>query len=79
MNSCGNSNIGTKLRGSKGLENQEDSVESKQEESLEKDDTDILSGYSLNDYNIPRATLVICQRNSNNYSTDHNFSRFKPR
>lgn len=78
MNSCGNSNIGTTLRGSKVSENQQDSVEGKLEENFEKDD-DILTGHSLHDYNIPRATLVICQRNSNNSSSDHTFSRFKPR
>ena len=79
MNSCGNSNIGTKLRGSKSSEIQEDPVGSRQAESSEKEDSDILGGYSSNDFSIPRGTLVICQRNSNNYSSDHSFSRFKPR
>ncbi|XP_031845911.1 serine/threonine-protein kinase Smg1 isoform X3 [Nomia melanderi] len=79
MNSCGNSNISTKLRGSKCLEVQEESVGNNQATELDKGDINVLSGYNSNDFNAPRGTLVICQRNSNHYSSDHSFSRFKPR
>lgn len=75
MNSCGNSKIGPNLRGSKSCEIQEDPVG--QAEISEKEDSK--TDYGLNDFSIPRGTLVICQRNSNNYSSDHSFSRFKPR
>ncbi|XP_076757575.1 serine/threonine-protein kinase Smg1 isoform X3 [Xylocopa sonorina] len=79
MNSCGNSNISTKLRGSKCSEIQEESVSNNRAGVLEKGDVNVLSGYNSNDFNAPRDTLVICPRSSNNYSSDHNFSRFKPR
>ncbi|KZC05708.1 Serine/threonine-protein kinase SMG1 [Dufourea novaeangliae] len=79
MNSCGNSNISTKLRGTKCLEVQEESVCNNRATELDKGDINVLTGYNTNDFNAPRGTLVICQRNSNNYSSDHSFSRFKPR
>ncbi|XP_076649018.1 serine/threonine-protein kinase Smg1 isoform X2 [Halictus rubicundus] len=79
MNSCGNSNISTKLRGSKCLEIQEESVGNNRATELDKGDVNALSGYNTNDFNAPRGPLVICQRNSNHYSSDHSFSRFKPR
>lgn len=76
MNSCGNSNISTRLRGSKCAETQEESIN--QLEEIEKEDSGVISGYNINDLHVPRSTLVICQRNSN-YSSDHGFARFKPR
>lgn len=78
MNSCGNSNTSTKLqaRGSKCAEAQDESVNQGRE--IEKEGSGVISSYSVNDLNVPR-TLVICQRNSNNYSSDHGFARFKPR
>ncbi|XP_011150895.1 serine/threonine-protein kinase SMG1 [Harpegnathos saltator] len=76
MNSCGNSNTGTRLRGSKYAEGQEESIN--QGGGLNKEDNSVISGYSVNDFNVPRNTLVICQRTSN-YSSDHGYSRFKPR
>lgn len=79
MNSCGNSNISTKLRGSKCSEIQEESVSNNRASVLEKGDVSVLSGYNSNDFNTPRGTLVICPRSTNNYSSDHSFSRFKPR
>ncbi|KOC68709.1 Serine/threonine-protein kinase SMG1 [Habropoda laboriosa] len=79
MNSCGNSNISTKLRGSKCSEIQEESVSNNRAGILEKGDINVLSGYSSNDFNATRGTLVICQRSTNNYSSEHSFSRFKPR
>ncbi|XP_034180761.2 serine/threonine-protein kinase Smg1 isoform X1 [Osmia lignaria lignaria] len=79
MNSCGNSNISTKLRGSKCSEIQEESVSNNRAGGLEKGDINVLSGYNANDFNTPRGTLVICQRNTHTYSSEHNFSRFKPR
>lgn len=79
MNSCGNSNISTKLRGSKCLEIQEESLGNNRSGELEKGDVNVLNNYSANDFNAPRGTLVICHRSSNNYSSDHSFSRFKPR
>lgn len=79
MNSCGNSNISTKLRGSKCSEIQEESVGNNRANVLEKGDVSVLSGYNSNDFNAPRGTLVICPRSTNNYSSDHSFSRFKPR
>ncbi|XP_026671607.1 serine/threonine-protein kinase SMG1 [Ceratina calcarata] len=78
MNSCGNSNISTKLRGSKCSEIQEESVSNNRAGVLEKGDVNVLTGYNSNDFNAPRDTLVICQRTSN-YPSDHSFSRFKPR
>lgn len=77
MNSCGNSNTSTKLRGSKCAEAQDKSVNQGRE--IEKEGSGVISSYSVNDLNVPRSTLVICQRNSNNYSSDHGFARFKPR
>ncbi|XP_043258587.1 serine/threonine-protein kinase SMG1 isoform X3 [Colletes gigas] len=79
MNSCGNSNISTKLRGSKCLEIQEETVGNNRAGELEKGEVNVLNSYSINDFNAPRGTLVICHRSTNNYSSDHNFSRFKPR
>ncbi|KAL0113113.1 hypothetical protein PUN28_012373 [Cardiocondyla obscurior] len=76
MNSCGNSNTSTRLRGSKCAETQNESIN--QEGEIEKEGSGVTSGYSVNDFNVPRNTLVICQRNSN-YSSDHSFGRFKPR
>lgn len=76
MNSCGNSNTSTRLRGSKCTETQDESIN--QEGEIEKEGSGVISGYSVNDLNVPRSTLVICQRNSN-YSSDHGFARFKPR
>jgi len=76
MNSCGNSNISSTLRGSKFAETQDESIN--QGGEIEKEDSGVISGYSINDLNVPRSTLVICQRNSN-YSSDHSFARFKPR
>ncbi|CAK9817618.1 Serine/threonine-protein kinase SMG1 [Anthophora quadrimaculata] len=79
MNSCGNSNISTKLRGSKCSEIQEESVSNNRAGILEKGDINVLTGYNSNDFNATRGTLVICQRSTNNYSSEHSFSRFKPR
>ncbi|OAD60741.1 Serine/threonine-protein kinase SMG1 [Eufriesea mexicana] len=79
MNSCGNSNISTRLRGSKCSEIQEESISNNRPSVLEKGDVNVLSGYNSNDFNAPRGTLVICQRSTNNYSSEHSFSRFKPR
>ncbi|XP_011689275.1 PREDICTED: serine/threonine-protein kinase SMG1 [Wasmannia auropunctata] len=76
MNSCGNSNTSTRLRGSKCVETQDESIN--QGGEIEKEDIGVISDYSVNDLNVPRSTLVICQRNSN-YSSDHSFARFKPR
>lgn len=76
MNSCGNSNTSTRLRGSKCTETQDESIN--QGEEIERESSGVISGYSVNDLNVPRSTLVICQRNSN-YSSDHGFARFKPR
>lgn len=76
MNSCGNSNISTRLRGSKCAETPDESTN--QGGEIEKEESGVISGYSINDLNVPRSTLVICQRNSN-YSSDHGFARFKPR
>ncbi|KYQ50767.1 Serine/threonine-protein kinase SMG1 [Trachymyrmex zeteki] len=76
MNSCGNSNTSTRLRGSKCAETQDESIN--QGGDIEKEDSGVISGYSVNDLNVPRSTLVICQRNSN-YSSDYGFARFKPR
>ena len=76
MNSCGNSNTSTRLRGSKCAETQDESIN--QGGEIEKEDSGVISGYSVNDLNVPRSTLVICQRNSN-YSSDYSFARFKPR
>lgn len=76
MNSCGNSNTSTRLRGSKCAETQDESIN--QGGEIDKEGSGVISGYSVNDLNVPRSTLVICQRNSN-YSSDHSFARFKPR
>ncbi|KAG5339618.1 SMG1 kinase, partial [Acromyrmex charruanus] len=76
MNSCGNSNTSTRLRGSKCAETQDESIN--QGGEIEKEDSGVISGYSVNDLNVPRSTLVICQRNPN-YSSDYGFARFKPR
>jgi len=76
MNSCGNSNISTRLRGSKCVETPDESIN--QIGEIEKEGSGVISGYSINELNVPRSTLVICQRNSN-YSSDHGFTRFKPR
>ncbi|KYN40743.1 Serine/threonine-protein kinase SMG1 [Trachymyrmex septentrionalis] len=76
MNSCGNSTTSTRLRGSKCAETQDESID--QGGEIEKEDSGVISGYSVNDLNVPRSTLVICQRNSN-YSSDYGFTRFKPR
>lgn len=76
MNSCGNSNISTRLRGSKCAETPDESIN--QIGEIEKEGSGVISGYSINELNVPRSTLVICQRNSN-YSSDHGFTRFKPR
>ncbi|XP_020295832.1 serine/threonine-protein kinase SMG1 isoform X3 [Pseudomyrmex gracilis] len=76
MNSCGNSNISTKLRGSKCIETQKESIN--QGEEIETEDSSVINDYTVNNLNAPRSTLVICQRNSN-YSSEHNFTRFKPR
>jgi len=76
MNSCGSSNTSTRLRGSKYIETQDESIN--QGGEIEKEDDSVINNYTLNDFNVPRSTLVICPRNSN-YSSDHNFSRFKPR
>lgn len=73
MNSCGNSNIGTRLRGPKYTEAQEESIN--QGGGINKEDSSV---YGVNDFNVPRNTLVICQRTSN-YSSDHGYTRFKPR
>ncbi|KYM96819.1 Serine/threonine-protein kinase SMG1 [Cyphomyrmex costatus] len=75
MNSCGNSNTSTRLRGSKCAETPDESINHGGE--IEREDGGVISGYSVNDL-IPRSTLVICQRNSN-YSSDYGFARFKPR
>ncbi|KAL6259418.1 hypothetical protein P5V15_009339 [Pogonomyrmex californicus] len=74
MNSCGNSNTSTRLRGSR-TETQDESTN--QGGEIEKEDSSVISGYSINDLKVPQNTLVICQRNSN-YSSDHSFARFKP-
>lgn len=76
MNSCGNSNTSTRLRGSKCAETQDESIN--QGGEIEKEGSGVIGGYSVNDFNVPRSTLVICQRNSN-YSSDHGFARFKSR
>lgn len=76
MNSCGNSNTSTRLRGSKYAETQEESIN--QGGGISKEESGVISGYSVNDFNVPRNTLVICQRSSN-YSSDHGYTRFKPR
>lgn len=76
MNSCGSSNTSTRLRGSKCIETQDESVN--QGAEAEKEDDSVISNYGVNDFNVPRSTLVICPRNSN-YSSDHSFGRFKPR
>ncbi|XP_014477330.1 PREDICTED: serine/threonine-protein kinase SMG1 isoform X2 [Dinoponera quadriceps] len=75
MNSCGSSNTSTtRLRGSKYVEAQEEPIN--QGGGINKEDNSVISGYS--DFNVPRNTLVICQRTSN-YSSDHGYTRFKPR
>lgn len=75
MNSCGNSNISTRLRGSKCAETQDESTN--QGGEIEKEDDSEISGDGVNDINPSRAPLAI-QRNSN-YSSDHSFTRFKSR
>lgn len=75
MNSCGNSTTSTRLRGSKYPEAQDESIT--QGGEVDKEDS-VISGYGANDFNVPRSTLVICQRNSN-YSSDHGYTRFKSR
>ncbi|XP_035721238.1 serine/threonine-protein kinase SMG1-like isoform X1 [Vespa mandarinia] len=79
MNSCGSFNTNTKLRGLRNSETLEESPCNSQGSDIEKGDGGTLTSYGINDFNVPRGTLVICQRNSNNYLSDHSFSKFKPR
>lgn len=80
MNSCGNSNVSTKLRGSKCSEIRDDCGGGNNRiGEFEKGDTNVLTGYGASDFNASRGTLVICQRSTNSYSSDHSFSKFKPR
>lgn len=79
MNSCGSFNTNTKLRGLRNSETFEESPCNSQGSDIEKGDGGTLTSYGINDFNVPRGTLVICQRNSNNYLSDHSFSKFKPR
>ncbi|XP_043280213.1 serine/threonine-protein kinase SMG1 isoform X1 [Venturia canescens] len=81
MNSCANVNNGTKLRGTKSSELQDDSTTGYLREiDLEKNDkADKLVRKELDsdsiDLGTQRGTLVICQRNSG----DHSSTRYKPR
>ncbi|XP_015595300.1 serine/threonine-protein kinase SMG1 [Cephus cinctus] len=79
MNNCENANTSTKLCGNKNLEIQEESVTNNFIGNSDKGEGDTLTGYCVNDFNIPQGTLVICQRNSSNYPADHGVSRFKSR
>ena len=79
MSSCGSTNIGTKLRGSKSLDKGEETLFVEPQDNEDKEDNETLRSYNVIDIiRSPRATLFICPRNSN-YSADHNFTRFKPR
>lgn len=82
MNSCGNSNSSTKLRGTKSSELREDSSSNHQlskshiddidkcEKKINKTNCEIDKITSSNDFGgVPKSTLVICQKNTNNHST----------
>lgn len=80
MNSCANGNAVTKLRGSESSELREESAGYTRGVDFSKGDkADKSEPDGSPDFGVPRGTLVICQRNSTNYSADHNFGRFKPR
>jgi hypothetical protein len=79
MNSCGSTNIDTKLKRSKNLDKCDEILFTEtQEEDKEVNQT--LSSFNANDIiRVPKTTFFICPRNSNNYLIDNNSSRFKPR
>ncbi|XP_063980993.1 serine/threonine-protein kinase SMG1 [Diachasmimorpha longicaudata] len=84
MNSCANCNTGTKLRGSKSSELREESSSSTDKtEEADKTDKKVKNEItetesSINDFGVPKGTLVICQKNSAGIS-EHSFSRIKQR
>ncbi|XP_046606357.1 serine/threonine-protein kinase SMG1 isoform X1 [Neodiprion virginianus] len=85
MNSCGNANASTKLRGAKvTTELREEHVGNSDSNNEEKGDGDgdnnTLPGYSAGDSINQRQALFICQRNSTlGYSSDRAITRFKSR
>lgn len=90
MNSCGNANASTKLRGSKTSETREEPAGNSQDNNEGKSDGDREceadgdgdgdgDADADGDSNNPRQPLLICHRNSTGYSSDRPVARLKSR
>ncbi|KAJ8664855.1 hypothetical protein QAD02_006517 [Eretmocerus hayati] len=75
MSSCGSTSIGTKLKVSNKLD---ETVIFERKIEEDKEDSGSVKKLNSDTIRVPKTTLFICPRNSNNYSGDHTFSR-KPR
>ena len=76
MSSCGSAGISVKLKGPKNLDKVEERAVEEQLNNVDKEDKESFKGLEI--IRTPRTTVFICPKNSN-YSSDHNFSRFKTR